>query len=263
MEWMFGVYPQPQIEIGSIGWEGDDDDSFFDMGDESNDGHTLIKVQLFRGRDHTKPLNPNRAQGHKIVCHIPAGLFRIPPKDTRCYVAIPSGMETVPGAGIIIATVEQSHTRDQFKKDRAVIDFGDDTHVVIRGKSISLNDSENRFIAVGEPRSGGAGGITISNDDGTTIAVQEGVIGMTVPNAGAVGTIFQMKPQQMQFGVAGGAQADFTTTKAQIFAMSGYLTFGLTYMGVAPQADCWMKGTLPVSMGGTDFQSKLIFFTPA
>lgn len=103
---MFHNKPTAQIEIASIGWEDEDDYVFF--GEDGNDGHTFIRAQLFRGRDVTKPLNPDRAQGTKILCSLNSmGGFRIPPKDTRCYVACPTGMEEVPGAPIIMGTVEK------------------------------------------------------------------------------------------------------------------------------------------------------------
>lgn len=97
----------PQILMGSVGWDDEEEHAF--LGDEDeNDGHTLVRVQLFEGRDNTKPLNPTRAQGHKLICHLSGMLgTRIPPKDTRVFVAVPSGMENVPGAGVIFATIEK------------------------------------------------------------------------------------------------------------------------------------------------------------
>ncbi len=92
------------IHLGTVGWE-DSDEDHFSPGDVDNDGHTLVQVQLYRGRDTSKPLNPERAQGQKILCHIPDGVYTIPPKGARCYVILPAGMEDVPGAGIIAFTV--------------------------------------------------------------------------------------------------------------------------------------------------------------
>lgn len=97
------------IEYGSIGW--DDDDDYIYPGEEGNDGHTLIKVQLFRGRDVTKPLK-DRAQGHRLIAHINSlGGFRTPPYGTRCLVAIPEGAEMTPGSATIVALHEKSSER--------------------------------------------------------------------------------------------------------------------------------------------------------
>lgn len=114
-----------QLLLGSVGWDDADDCTF--LGEDENDGYTLVRVQLFEGRDITKPINPKRAQGHKIICHISSlnGL-RIPPKDTRVYVACPKGMENVPGGGVIIAAVEKlPRGAGNVKQDETVI-FGRD-----------------------------------------------------------------------------------------------------------------------------------------
>lgn len=168
IESLFHVEEDSQILMGSIGWE--DEGEFAYLGAPENDGHTLVRVQLYEGRDITKPLNPKRAQGYKILCHLSGGLFRIPPKDTRVFVAIPKGMMNAPGAGVIFATIEKSPAA-QFAKDRVVMDFGPDTHVLIKGKSISMQDPAGRFIMVGTPRGdiGGASGgkIMFCNEQGS------------------------------------------------------------------------------------------------
>ncbi len=100
---LFGNAGSSQIEVGSIGWE--DEDDYFFPGEETNDGHTLVRVQLFRGRDFTKGEPTERAQGVKLICHIPDGNFRVPTKGARCLVAIPQGLDSLVGAGTVIATV--------------------------------------------------------------------------------------------------------------------------------------------------------------
>jgi hypothetical protein len=110
MSELFHGTPPPTLEFASIGWEAEEEYIF--PGDESNDGHTLVRVQLFRGRDVTRPLNSSRAQGVKLIAHVNSlGGFRTPPKDTRCMVAIPAGLETTPGAAMIIGVAEKSSAR--------------------------------------------------------------------------------------------------------------------------------------------------------
>jgi len=94
------------ILMGSVGWD-DDSGDWFEKGDDTNGGQTTVKVQLFKGRNYGKPLTPERAQGHKIKCHIADGVYRIPARDARVYVAVPDDMEG-PGNGVIIATVSPS-----------------------------------------------------------------------------------------------------------------------------------------------------------
>lgn len=218
-----------QIVQGSIGWEGEDDYVFF--GTDEDDGHTLVRVQLFEGRDVTKPINPKRAQGHKIICHISSGLFRVPKPDTRVFVAIPKGMEQTPGAGVIFAAIEKSPT-SQFAKDRAVMDFGEDVHVVLRGKSVSMQSPDNEFISVGTPRSGGTSGLTFQAKDGSGGVIQEGVVGWFVAKDGAAKTIIQMTPDKIECCSTDGGymkiDKDFYT-----LGQSSWVVGGAVYIGKA------------------------------
>lgn len=188
-----------QIMHGSIGWE--DDDAVTAPGTGDNDGHTMVKVQLFEGRDITKPLNPDRAQGHKILCHLSGGMFRLPKKDTRVVIAVPNGLEHVSGAGVIFASIEKSSSLAiTFEEDRAVIDFGGETHVAICGKSVSMMSYDKEFVAVGTPRSGGTSGVTIQAKDGTGAVFQEDVASLFVgtPGGGASKCILQMSGSLIQ-----------------------------------------------------------------
>lgn len=220
-----------QILMGSIGWE--DEDEYFFLGTDSNDGHTLVRVQLFEGRDITaEPLNPNRAQGHKLICHLSGGLFHIPKKDTRVFVAVPDGMDHVPGAGVIFATIEKSPV-DQFAGDRSVLDFGDDRHVVIKGKSVSIQSPDNEFISVGTPRSGGKSGLTLQAKDGSGGVIQEGCVAWFVAEGGTAKTIIQMTPEKIECtSTAGGywkIDKDF-----YCLGSSAFVVGGAVYLGKAP-----------------------------
>lgn len=161
-----------QCEIGTVGW--DSTDAYFEKGTGDNDGHTLVYVTLYRGKDPATRPEKGKAHGMKILCHISDTIFRIPKPGTRCYVLIPHGQEELPGAGVIVACISKSPT-SQFEKDRVVMDFGADTHVVIKGLSVSLSDhaSPARFIGVGTPRSGGTPGVQILLPDGTGAAWQD------------------------------------------------------------------------------------------
>lgn len=221
---------EAQIVTGSVGWE--DEDEYFFLGEEANDGHTLVRVQLFEGRDYTQPINPNRAQGHKIVCHLSGGLFRIPKKDTRVFVAVPKGMSHIVGAGVIFATIEKSPTT-QFAEDRAVVDYGDDVHVVIKGKSVALQSPDNEFISVGTPRSGGKAGLTFQASDGTGGVIQTGCVGWFVAEGGTAKTIIQMTPTKIECTTTEGGywkvDKDFYCLGTNVYAIGGAV-----YLGKAP-----------------------------
>lgn len=220
-----------QILLGTVGWDGEDEYTF--IGDDTNDGYTLVRVQVYDGRDTTAKFDPSRAQGHKIICHLSSGLLRVPKPGTRVYVACPKGMENVPGAGVIFAAVEK--TPAQFKTDRAVMDFGDDVHVVIRGKSVSLQDPDNRFLSVGTPRSGGAPGLTFQAEDGSGGVIQKGVVGWFVAKDGTAQTIFQMTTDEVACTTTKGGywkvDKDFYS-----LGSSCYVVGGAVYLGKAPTA---------------------------
>ncbi len=97
-----------QVFLAQAGWD-DSDDMLF-QGGFDDDGNTLVRCQLFTGRDVTKDHNPDRAQGTKLVCQIADGVG-IPTKDSKVYVICPHGMEGVEGACVIIATVTKQALR--------------------------------------------------------------------------------------------------------------------------------------------------------
>lgn len=100
---MWETMAHGQVFLAQAGWD-DTDDVFF-AGTTEDDGHTLVRCQLFSGRDITKEHTPDRAQGTKMVCHVADGVFKVPVKGARVYVLVPHGMEGVAGAGVIIASV--------------------------------------------------------------------------------------------------------------------------------------------------------------
>jgi hypothetical protein len=223
---------QPQILLGSVGWE--DEDEWFYPGTADNDGHTLIRVQLYEGKDPSVPTNPERAQGHKIICQISDSVFRVPKRDTRCYVALPHGMEQTPGAGVIIACVSKNPTV-QFGKDRSVLNLGDDQHVVIRGKSISLHAFNNDFVSVGEPRSGGASGITLSGHDGSGVVIQEDVVGIFTAKNGECKTMIQVTSDQISIKCQSTAMM-LNDQNFYVLSTSCTLQGGAVYLGKLPTA---------------------------
>lgn len=184
-------YQSSQIEIGTVGWEGQDE--HVEFGTDDNDGHTLICVTVFRGRSPGEPVKKGVAQGHKIRCHISSlSGARIPPRGTRVLVAIPFGMEQLVGAGVIIATIEKTATKDQLQKNRVVIDYGPDTHVVIKGKSVSLSDHDDRFLTVGTPRVGGDAGLIFQAADGSGGLIKEGIVSWFVAESGDAKSVIKL-----------------------------------------------------------------------
>ncbi len=99
---MWETMAHGQVFLAQAGW--DDTDDLFFAGTMEDDGHTLVRCQLYSGRDITKDHTPDRAQGTKLVCHV-ADHVAVPPKGASLYVIFPHGMEGVAGAGVIVASV--------------------------------------------------------------------------------------------------------------------------------------------------------------
>lgn len=222
-------YVAPQVEIGTVGWEGRE--SHFEKGTADNDGHTLVCVTLYRGRDPGVRPKDGVAQGQQILCHISDGIYRIPPKGARVYVAIPHGMEELPGSGCIVASVSRSPTT-QFESDRVVMDFGETTHVVIKGLSVSISDYANpaRFIGVGTPRSGGTPGVQILLPDGTGAVWQAGAVGIFSSNK----TIMQLTDSKWETWQSDIGFIRLADGECHSYAPVNKVQGGGVYLGKAP-----------------------------
>lgn len=241
------------IEMGTVGW--DDGDDFIDQGGEANDGNTLVKVTLFRGRDQAEPLKKGVAQGHKVVCQISClHGFIIPQKGQRVIVAIPAGMGGTPGAATIIGLLALSPTQ-QFGAKRVMQDYGPDTHVLIRAKSVTLQsyaDPHPQYIAVGTPASGGAPGIYLCDETGSGATVQSGVLGLFATDGASSPTataFVQLKDGEVSIVTGGGtAGAKWEGGDVQAFGTNFYAYTAGTYLGataVASSAALYMAGGSP------------------
>lgn len=88
---------------GVVGWE-DDGGEALDLGDSTNDGTNLVKVQVFRGRDPSQPLDAAQAQGQRLLCQL-ADHVSLPTDGTRVMVAIPEHYGMIPGGSLIVGAV--------------------------------------------------------------------------------------------------------------------------------------------------------------
>ncbi|HEU4729977.1 MAG TPA: hypothetical protein VFT22_18900 [Kofleriaceae bacterium] len=170
-------FSQTVVEHGTIGWDGEDEHA--DLGTVSNDGTTLVKVQLFRGRDTSEPVKDGVSQGHQILARIGGPIWYIPPKGTQCFVVFPGGFQDTPGIGLLVPAYPGKSPSIQFSKTRAVLDFGPDMDVVIKGKSVVLSDYNNRYFAVGPTT-----GIKCGDIDASGFCLKGGQWLMYVANAG-------------------------------------------------------------------------------
>lgn len=132
-----------RIERGTVGWA---DGSWYDLGTSANDGHLVLHVTLYRGRDHSKPLKPGTAQGYEIICQVGLVPARIPPIGTPVIVAVPAELGTSPGASVVIAAVEKNPVpATEFGTGRAVMNLGD---VTLVANALKLGDANATAVAL-------------------------------------------------------------------------------------------------------------------
>ena len=133
------------IYDGTVGWE--DGGDHFDI---DSSGVTLIKVTLFKGRNPTTdpPKDSARAKGTRILARISAPLYHVPPDGAEVHVSVPAGRMLDPGAPVIVAQPVPSPST-QFNGTKAKMDFGPDYDLVIKARSITLTDYEDRYLTLG------------------------------------------------------------------------------------------------------------------
>jgi hypothetical protein len=200
----------PQVlEMGTVGHEGAP--SHYDIGTGTDDGNTLVAVTLARGRDRSKPITPGRAQGQQVWCQISDAVYRIPPPGTRVLVGFPSGMRQVNGAGVILATMSASPTI-QFSATKAKLDYGPNTDLVIKARSITISDYNNRFISLGPD-----GDIIVQAADGTGMKIQSGVFGAFV-GGGSLKSVLELTANSINLGINGGSLLTMQPAQATFFA---------------------------------------------
>jgi len=172
------------FEPGTVGWDGVD--PHFD----TEDGVTLVRVTLVRGRHPSTPLQPDVAQGYQVLCRIGGGLFRIPKKGTSVMVGFPTAFANHPGAGVIVCTTEASPDI-QFSDTKAKMDVGADADLVIKAKSVTISDYDNRFLHVGPD------GVMLQDEKGNGVILKSGAIMIFVADGGDAKTLLQMTPKEL------------------------------------------------------------------
>lgn len=242
-------YHAPTILWGTAGWDGEA--TVEDLGGAGNDGRTLARVTLFRGKKAGDTVKPTLAQGHQVLVQIMGPLFAIPPAGTQVMCVFPEGDTVTPGNGAIIGWAQSSPTQ-QFKASRAVLDVGATMDLVIKGRTVVLmdhtGDAANSFgawVGVG-PIAGGAIGVYGNDGRGAGFQVSGGVFGaMGTDGAGvpAAKSILQLGASDATISYAGGGYLTITSSKTEVFASTKCNVVGATVgLGTAP--------TVPVSSVG-------------
>lgn len=225
-------------ENGMIGW--DDNGFWYDKGTAADDGHLVVGVQLFKGKDQSTEPKAGVAQGHRILCRIALSPFRIPPRGTPVVVLIPGGDIQTPGNCVVVAAIEENPFQ-QLDEKRVVFDFGNETHVLIRGASVSLQDTAAGpacFVGVGTPFTGGARGIYAIDETGSGFSTQSGEVGVFASSGGAATSMVHLTATEADVIVKGGSLCGLKATGGDItlFGANSYLYTAGVYLGALATA---------------------------
>lgn len=242
---------QSRLEWATVGW--DDKDDWFDVNTDESDGVTLVRVQTYAGRVRGEPITPGVAAGHQYLAQIAGPMWRIPRKGERCILAIPSGMEETAGAAVILAFFGKAPS-DQYSKTRAKLDYGEDYDLVIKARSITISDYDNRFLAIG-PDSG----IVVQDKDGSGVIVKDGAIAIFTSDGSAMKSLVQLTNDDINLCVLGGSLLQLDASKATLFGLSVYCQGGGVYLGAAPTA---LTTALHGATGIAGVASTSVFISP-
>lgn len=128
------------LEWGTVGWDDDNEQTSFGAG--TDDGMTLVKVTLYRGRrpGTGRPLQPGLAAGLPVIAHVDARLFQALAAGARVIVGFPGGDIRTPGNGMILGVAAKSPTGG-FDASTMMLQVPD-------GSTLNIGDAAAAFLAV-------------------------------------------------------------------------------------------------------------------
>lgn len=247
------------IETGTVGW--DDTPDYVEQGTDDNDGVTLVRVQLYRGRRPRQKIEEGKAGGYHVLAQIAGPIWRIPRKGERCLVAFPGGQSQTPGAAVIFAWLDKSPS-NQFNPTKAKLDVGPDYDLVLKGRSVTLTDYDNRFITVGPQ------GIYIQDKDGTGVSIANGAVVIGAVSGGSMSSVLQLTGSEatlahgMGFLKLAGDNADITGMNVRIQGGAGYFATLMCFIGPGAQMAPGVNNALYGPTGIAGIASTTVYFSP-
>lgn len=249
---------EPEIALGRVGWPGDDD--IVDLGTADNDGATLLKVTLHRGGYPGDIPKPGEAAGYRVRVRVMGPVFDVPPKGTEVCVAFPGGIGMVAGAGVLLGRLQRT-PEIQFNATKTKLDVGPDQDLVLKGRSVTISDYENRFLAVGPDT-----GMLMSDADGTTVQMKDRTLVIMVPGddkvARAVLSLSVDAIGLVHKSDAGMTVLQMGDAKFQALGLQGMFVFGATLIGAAATPATAAVVGVPSSSGSAGVASTSVFISP-
>lgn len=151
--------------------------------DVEADGPTFVHVRLSRGTPGDRAT---------LWCRISQPLNYIPTPGTSVIVAIPAGFGYSPGAAMIIAASGPAPA-NQFGDAKAKLDFGPDYDLVIKARSITLTDYENRYLTVGPDY-----GVKIGDASASGAILKDAKWAFYVAESGDAKAVFELSTDKVQ-----------------------------------------------------------------
>ncbi len=213
------------IQEGTVGWDGSPE--VVELGTESGDGMTLVRVTLRHGHPTGKPTTDDGLfNGHQISARASGPLWDTPTRGTRVIVAFPGGDWETPGNAVVICQVGASPAR-RFGRRKAVLDFGD-KDVVIRGRSVALisedttTSTPHRYSVSVDPQ----GGAQVTADGSGLFSKGGEVQVKTVSTSGRVmSSLNLLQGECSLMETSGVTQASVVLSGGNATTSGGFMTF--------------------------------------
>jgi hypothetical protein len=207
----------------------------------------------------------------QILCRITRPMNFIPEDGEEVLVGIPAGMRETPGAGAIIAVMSNAPSI-QHSATKAKMDFGPEVDLVIKARSVTITDYQDRFITLG-PTYGvkcGAGRYTDNSAiDTSGWYLKDGEFRLAIGNDdGEVGAQLRLVEDDVRINCKGSSQTglrmgagNFTFIGLQFDVQTSWVGLGVGAAGVVPGAPILR---LPVVMmvGSVPTPSSSVFAAP-
>jgi hypothetical protein len=148
----------------------------------------------------------------------------------------------MPGAGVLLDELEDAPDH-QFGATKSKLDLGKDTDLVIKARSITLTDHDDRFIHIGPDA-----GIQVQEKDGTGVMIKDGAVVIMAAEGGAMKTLLQITKEAIQAMQASGNLLNIRAGNVTLLGTQCSMVFGSIKLGaLATPATPVHYGPAPVA----------------
>jgi hypothetical protein len=237
-------HPHP-FQEGTVGWSGSPE--IAELGTESGDGMTLVRVTLFLGSPMGAPQSDDGcANGREVQARLLGPPWRVPKRGARVLLVFPGGDWRSPGNAVVLGEVGGTPST-RFGRTKTVLDYGADD-VVITGASVSLvceaNNGDGTTSRHVVSVSGDGGAQVVS--DGSGLFAKTGEVDLKVLDDGGnlQSAVVMTQSEVSLFENAGSSPSTLTLTGGNVTMVGQFISLG-AFTGVKLGA----VAALPVLIG--------------